>query len=93
MVTESGWFCRRLGGFDVAAARSGVIAGRLRQATKWPEATSTRGGSVRRQASSAIGQRVWKRQPLGGRAGLGTSPFKITRCDLAAFGIGRGGGG
>ena len=36
--------------------------------------TSTAGGSSCRQRSKASGQRVWKRQPFGTRAALGTSP-------------------
>jgi len=41
------------------------------------------------QRSKAYGQRVWKRHPDGGAAGLGTSPFSMIRL-RAAFGTGCG---
>ena len=31
----------------------------------------------------AIGQRGWKRQPVGGFSGLGTSPFRMMRSRLS----------
>jgi len=48
-------------------------------------------GSVVRHSSCAIGQRVWNRQPGGGRAGLGISPCKGTR-GLARCAAGSGSG-
>ena len=43
-------------------------------ATDRPADSSTSGGSSWRHTSIACGQRGWKRQPLGGRITLGTSP-------------------
>ncbi len=48
-------------------------------AQKWPGATSRSSGRSLAQHSLAIGQRVWKRQPLGGSIGEGGSPFKMMR--------------
>src|SRR3954466_13219220 len=51
------------------------------QATQWPGAFSSRGGTIAAQAASFAGcwQRGWKTQPDGGFAGDGTSPRNITR--------------
>ena len=38
-----------------------------------------RAGERRAQSGRAIGQRVWKWQPEGGRIGLGTSPCSMMR--------------
>src|SRR5260221_870415 len=46
-------------------------------------------GSSVRQRSKTYGQRVWKRQPLGGFTGLGTSPLRMMRW-RAAPGSGTG---
>ena len=51
------------------------------QAAQWPLALSSKSGAWSEQMGNwAIGQRVWKRQPLGGLIGLGTSPVRISRC-------------
>ena len=47
-------------------------------------------GSSREQISCAFGQRVWKRQPAGGFAGLGTSPVSRIRSRLRSGGSGTG---
>src|SRR5438552_5601662 len=47
-------------------------------ATSRSVATSTSGGASTRQRSNATGQRGWKRQPTGGRAGSGTSPVSAS---------------
>src|SRR5579884_760361 len=73
-------------------ALSGVLGARLAaaiscavtfcgwwQAARWPRAYSVSCGSTLRQISVARGQRVWKRQPDGGRIGLGGSPPTIGR--------------
>lgn len=44
------------------------------QATQCSGSNSRHSGFVSEHCSSAIGQRVWKVQPDGGSAGLGTSP-------------------
>ncbi len=49
------------------------------QATQWPGATSRHSGTFSAQIFSASQQRVRKRQPEGGFAGLGTSPSRIIR--------------
>src|SRR5271157_6258634 len=48
-----------------------------------------RGGGVWEQTGMTAGQRVWKRQPGGGAAGLGTSPFRTIR---SRFKVGSGTG-
>ena len=61
------------------------------QAVKWFGSTSISGGSFSRHSSWANGQRGWKRQPVGGLTGLGTSPVRIMRWRLrsiAGSGIG-----
>src|SRR5215211_5542188 len=52
----------------------GGAGARTWQATRWSSATSTSAGTSTRQRGCTSGQRVWKRQPGGGRSGLGTSP-------------------
>ena len=52
-------------------------------------AHSRSGGTAVAHAGSALGQRVRKTQPLGGLAGLGISPFRISRV-LWASGSGEG---
>src|SRR5262249_39911163 len=55
--------------------RRGAAAGSARkQRLRPPSACGKSRGSSRGQRSKASGQRVWKRQPEGGRAGDGTSP-------------------
>ena len=54
------------------------------QATQCPGLNSRHRGSSRAQRSTAIGQRVRKRQPEGGLAGLGTSPVRMMRSRLAS---------
>ena len=49
-------------------------------AARWPGVISVSTGSMRLQASTAYGQRVWKRHPDGGLSGDGTSPWSTTRC-------------
>src|SRR5207237_3720367 len=51
-----------------------AAAGWSQQAAERPSARATSGGSSSGQRSKAYGQRGWKRQPLGGRPGSGTSP-------------------
>ena len=42
-------------------------------------ATSLNSGSFSEQMPCAIGQRVWKRQPVGGSSGDGGSPARMMR--------------
>ncbi len=54
------------------------------QATRWPPPMSRNSGSIVEQFSglpscSRSQHRVWKRQPGGGAAGDGTSPFRTSR--------------
>src|SRR5262245_41196972 len=61
------------------AARSRGWAGAApsgcsQQAANRPPASGTSGGSSSLQRSNAYGHRGWKRQPVGGRPGSGTSP-------------------
>lgn len=49
------------------------------QAQQWPGATSLNSGSFSEQMPCAIGQRVWKRQPVGGSSGDGGSPARMMR--------------
>src|SRR5262249_19620278 len=49
------------------------------QATRCPGFTLRIAGSSTRQRAPAEGQRVWKRQPVGGLIGLGTSPERMIR--------------
>src|ERR1043165_7301095 len=58
-------------------------------AAAWPGEISRNSGSIERQSSIAIGQRVRKRQPEGGLRAVGTSPFKIIRSRFS-FGSGIG---
>src|SRR4051794_37978749 len=61
------------------------------QAARWPSRCGTSGGSSVVQISVAFGQRVGKRQPGGGDAGLGTSPRSTIRSRRAlASGSGPG---
>src|ERR1700723_2994565 len=53
------------------------------QAETWPSPTGRSSGSSTRQRSNANGQRVWKRQPVGGLIGLGTSPVRMMRWRFA----------
>src|SRR5436190_4668539 len=46
------------------------------RATRRSPSFGSSSGSSKRQRSTAIGQRVWIRHPLGGLAGLGTSPWQ-----------------
>ena len=48
-------------------------------ATRWPSPFCSSGGSSSAQIGCASGQRVRKRQPLGGFIGLGTSPERTIR--------------
>ena len=53
-------------------------------ATRWPDASSRKGGSSVSQFSGLLSwrrnqQRVWNRQPDGGFAGDGTSPVSTSR--------------
>src|SRR5579883_809075 len=59
------------------------------QAAKWSSPVSFSAGVSTRQRSKTKGQRVWKRQPLGGLAGLGTSPLSTMRLG-GVVGSGRG---
>ena len=43
------------------------------------------GGSIEAHSEMATGQRVRKRQPDGGFAGLGRSPFKMVRWRCASM--------
>ena len=49
------------------------------QATRWSgePGMGRNGGSTFEHTDITIGHRVWKRHPLGGAAGLGTSPFRM----------------
>ena len=64
---------------------SAVCSGKW-QATDWPDpvASTSWGTSVTHRlglsSCSRSQQRVWKRQPDGGSAGLGTSPLRMIRC-------------
>ena len=59
------------------------------QATKCPGRSSRNSGSSTEQFSWAMGQRGWKRQPVGGLRGLGTSPARVMRSRfLVGSGIG-----
>ena len=49
------------------------------QATQWPGETSVSTCSLCEQDGTRNAQRVWKRQPLGGLIGLGTSPSRMIR--------------
>ena len=49
------------------------------QAQKWPGHTSRSSGRSMEHFFCAIGQRVWKRQPLGGLIGEGGSPGRMMR--------------
>ena len=61
------------------------------QATQWFSRASRRSGSSSAHRSTAIGQRVLNRQPLGGLIGLGTSPSRMMRFRvLACAGLGIG---
>jgi hypothetical protein len=53
------------------------------QATQWPSAACFSSGfSVLQRGCCALGQRVWKWQPVGGLMGLGTSPCSMMRLRL-----------
>src|SRR5205823_11844923 len=56
------------------AATSSRVSGKW-QAARVPLPLSSSGGSFCEQSGCALGQRVWKRHPDGGDAGLGTSPL------------------
>src|SRR3954469_11931917 len=61
------------------------------QATGWPAATSTKGGSTSAQMLSARQQRVRNRHPLGGSVGVGGSPTRTIRArsrSISGSGIG-----
>src|SRR4051794_31874184 len=65
----------------------------LWQATMWPAAVGLNTGTCRLHSSPAIGQRVWKTQPLGGVKGEGISPRSARGARGALdFGIGNGRG-
>lgn len=62
------------------------------QATEWADPSGmTNGGSSAAHLSCAFQQRVRKRQPLGGLAGLGGSPTS-TICERVARAFGSGTG-
>src|SRR5882724_6204297 len=46
-------------------------------ATHCPASANRSSGSSVRQRSNTYGHLVWKRHPLGGLIGLGTSPFRM----------------
>src|SRR5690348_6568453 len=52
------------------AAGAGIAGSARKHAAWWPERSSTSGGSSAKHRSNAFGQRVLKRQPWGGSAGL-----------------------
>jgi hypothetical protein len=84
-----------LGEFAVRSACARDDRGRRYRLKKMAGNAMARGGlaqlgSSAEQRGWACGQRVWKRQPVGGLNGLGTSPCSMTRlvCKLGSgFGI------
>src|SRR4029077_10752749 len=63
-----------------AEADAGRARGQYRwQAVKRSGFTSRQAGSSVRQCGMALGQRGWKRQPVGGLIGLGISPDSTMR--------------
>ena len=52
-------------------------------AAQWPLRFSSKAGSCSLHRARAIQQRGWKRQPVGGLIGLGTSPWRTIRSRLA----------
>src|SRR4029077_2303653 len=87
----------RLGGLFRAprAERTPIAVSASRLSGKWqaarvPVSRSSSGGSSSEQSSCAFGQRVWKRQALGGFAGLGTSPLSRRRSPARAAGSATG---
>src|SRR3972149_7048957 len=81
---ENGCFDHAVSSVEPPAARAGVwiLSQQFEfhqtrwQATSRPSASFRRGGSSTRHRSTAMGHRVWKRQPAGGFIGVGTSPFR-----------------
>ena len=81
------------GNVGVLARRRGPVEN-LRQSTRWqltqcPPPMSRAGGMVSLQALMHRGHRLWNGQPLGGFAGLGTSPCRWMRV-LGSLGSRRG---
>src|SRR5437588_8246383 len=71
------------------AATSSRVSGKW-QAVRVPLPLSSSGGSFCEQSGCALGQRVWKRHPDGGDAGLGTSPLNNRRSLPCAAGSATG---
>ena len=79
----------------MAADRTPMSTSSWRVSGKWqaarvPLPLSSSTGSWSEQSSCALGQRVWKRQALGGLAGLGTSPLSNRRSVAEADGSATG---
>src|SRR3954449_2066934 len=69
--------CKKASGLFLKSQLLSEIPSRVAcrwQAAKWLGAVSSSGGSSAAHFGIANGQRVWKRQPLGGLSGEGTSP-------------------
>ena len=62
------------GCFKLASGRGGTPVACSQHAAARVLVSAIKGGSSAGQRSNAYGQRGWKRQPEGGRAGFGTSP-------------------
>ena len=74
LVVQQADVARRQRAMRRCANGSGIGVPAKWQATRWPSPFGSSGGSTSAQIGCAIGQRVRKRQPLGGFIGLGTSP-------------------